>query len=112
MNVNECYCLCLCIPLGLPVSNFNNGSYSAVCVRCNGISKFWLALTNTVCTMASTSFVVKYGDCVDIMNDVCKANLSCLGVIDSCTCVFNVTPMSGSFQVGTTCLELCSYTIN
>lgn len=109
MNAGECYCICLDVPLGIAPSLVSTGSYSFVCVRCNGTCKYCACLISAACCPASTSFVVNFGDSVVITNDVCAVTLGSGGV-NSCTCIRNIASISGSFQVGSTCCKSCSHT--
>ena len=110
MNVGDCYCLCLCTPLELSGALLGSGSYSDVHVYCNGNFVFSACITNQSCIMASTSFCVKYGDTVCIGNEAYVTALGCINSANSCTCIFNVTSIVGSYQIGTTCCKSCSYT--
>jgi hypothetical protein len=109
MSAGECYCVCLCVPLGMPLSLYNSGSFAKVCVNCNGICKFCACICNIGCVLASTSFVVCCGDCVDIYNEACTTALGC-GNVDSCACIFSTTSIVGSFIPNATCRQSLAYT--
>lgn len=110
MSLGECYCLCLYLPMEMPISLIGSGSYASVCVTCNGTCQFCACLTNSPCINSQTSLLVHYGDCVDIYNDAYTTALGCSGGVNSCTCIGNVTSVSGSFQIGSTCCKSCTHT--
>jgi len=70
-----------------------SGSYSLICVTCNGLSKMYCCISVNQCATPQVIFTVDSNDCVRSCNRAYAANTSCLGAtgVRSMSCIFSVT---------------------
>ena len=109
MSPGECYRICLFA--NLYDNNQAIGSYSSICIACNGTCKLCCCITiPQLYGVPVISFPVAYGDCVTISSHAYAANTLCSNNVANITCLLNVSSLSGFFAQGTTCNCSCIYT--
>jgi len=106
MAVGECYCLCT--GWNLCVNFFNGSGYACIQITCNGVQVMCCCI-NSVGYCANGTFLrtVDYNDVIRIIN---RANGGDGYPIRSQICIAAIGSISGTFNRGTTCCNICRYT--
>ena len=106
----ESYCLCTFYNLCVDFSQ-SPSALACICITCNGVGVLYCCVNySTFCANAAFSRTVDYNDVIRIINRAYTNVLGCSGGVRSQICISTIVPISGSFDRGTTCCNICRYT--